>query len=157
MYAGRSIIFNKRYIFFIQKNMAKKLAKILGAIFLVVGLLGFFSNPIVGNMGFFHADIVHSILHIVLGLILVLCGTEAKAMLWLKIEGFAYLVLALIGFLAVSGGAVVKLLGIIEINGADNWLHIVLAIVLLLAGFAGGKKMTQAAPMNPPMTPPQQM
>ncbi len=121
--------------------MAKKLAKILGVVFIVVGILGFISNPIVGAMGFFHANFMHNLVHIILGLILVMCGTEEKSSLWLKIVGVVYLLVAILGFMMTSGGMVSSILGI-EINSADNWLHLVLALVVFYAGFSGGKMMT---------------
>lgn len=120
--------------------MAKTLAKVFGVVFILVGLLGFIPNPIVGDMALFHTDMVHNVVHIVLGLILVLCKTEAKAKMWLKIEGVLYVVLAIVGFMMVTGADHVSLLGIVELNSADNWLHLVLGIVLLFAGMAGAKK-----------------
>ena len=120
--------------------MTKKLAKVLGVVFILVGVLGFFSNPIVGAMGFFHANVLHSIVHIALGLILVLCGTEEKSSLWLKIVGIVYLLVAILGFFMMKGMMTTSILGV-EVNGADNWLHLVLALVVFFSGFAGGKSV----------------
>ena len=108
-----------------------------GVVFLIVGLLGFISNPIVGEMGYFHANVAHNLVHIVLGLILLLGSkTPMMAAKWLKIVGVLYLVVALLGFIMMPGmGMNVNLLGFVSINGADNWLHVVVALVTLIIGF----------------------
>jgi uncharacterized membrane protein len=119
--------------------MAKTLAKVFGWVFILVGVLGFFGNPIVGAMGYFHANIAHDFVHILLGVVLlVTSSTEDKAALWLKIVGVVYLVIAILGFLITPAMGIANLLGFVEINHADNWLHVVLGIVILLAGFADG-------------------
>jgi len=122
--------------------MAKTLAKVLGVIVLLVGILGFIPNPIVGEGGMLHTDTMHDAIHILVGLILVLCGTESKAKMWMKILGVVVLLLAVLGFMAAGNGEPFTILGIAEANTAGNWLHLVLGIVFLLVGFTGGKKMT---------------
>ncbi|MDB5194728.1 MAG: hypothetical protein JWN50_742 [Parcubacteria group bacterium] len=119
--------------------MAKTWAMVFGWIFVLVGLLGFISNPIVGATGYFHADTMHNIIHIILGAILLWAayGMPAKAAAAMKWIGIIYLILAILGFVLVSGTG--TLLGIAEINGADNWLHLVLGIVVLWAGLKAGK------------------
>lgn len=128
--------------------MTKTLAKVFGWVFILVGVLGFFGNPIVGQMGLFHANVAHNIVHLLLGIILLLAsGTEAKAALWLKIVGVVYLLVAILGFLMTPAMGTTNLLGFVEINGADNWLHVVLGVVVFLSGFAGGKNMASGAQM----------
>jgi hypothetical protein len=127
---------------------AKMVALVLGIIFVIVGLLGFVPNPLVGMGALFDANAVHNLLHLVIGLVLigVAIWAPAQSAMWLKIWGAAYLVLAILGFVMTS-----PVLGIIEINGADNWLHIVLGVVLLAAGFwAKNESMSMGspAPMN---------
>ncbi len=117
-------------------HMTKKLAKVLGVIFILVGVLAFFSNPLVGSTGFFIGNTAHKLLHIVLGLILVMCGTEAKAALWLKIVGALYFLVAILGFVMMKGAMTISLFGVM-VNGADNWLHLGLGLVTFLSGFAG--------------------
>lgn len=133
--------------------MKKTLAKVFGVVFVLVGVLGFFSNPIVGAEGYFHADMMHNIVHIVLGLVLFLfSGKEEGAGMWLKIVGVVYLLVAVLGFVQMSGMAMEethKLLGLVEVNGADNWLHVVLGVVVFFAGFMGGKS-TQMPMGNTP-------
>jgi zinc transporter ZupT len=111
--------------------MAKTLAYVFGAVFIVVGLLGFVSNPIVGANGFFMADTVHNIVHILLGAVL-LFGAKSAPMT-LKVVAVIYLLVAILGFVMGSG----KLLGLVMVNGADNWLHLVLAIALFAGSMVG--------------------
>jgi|SRR3989344_7965071 len=121
--------------------MAKKLSLVFGVVFLVVGLLGFVSNPIVGEGAMFHTDGLHNVVHLLFGLMLLYGGTKggANASMILKVSGVIYLVLAVLGFL--MGGD--SLLGLVAINSADNWLHLVLGLGLLYAGIAkGGSSMS---------------
>jgi hypothetical protein len=69
--------------------------------------------------------------------------------MWLTILGVVYLIVAVLGFLLAPGSGM--LLGLIEANDADHWLHIVLGVVLILAGMAGKGKMMDkpAAPAMP--------
>jgi hypothetical protein len=128
--------------------MAKTLAYVFGVVFVLVGLLGFVPNPLVGMGAIFETDMLHNVVHILFGVILLVVAMKAaeKSALWLKILGAVYLVLAVLGFLMVpEGGA---LLGLVHTNHADHWLHVVLGVVLLGAGFAG-KKTVQAPGANP--------
>ncbi|MES2471088.1 MAG: DUF4383 domain-containing protein [Patescibacteria group bacterium] len=125
--------------------MAKKASVVFGIIFVIVGVLGFIPNPIVGEMGLFHADAVHNIVHLILGIVLLITAKKPAAAVTLIVVGVIYLLLAIIGFVVIDAGETAHLLGIAEANGADNWLHLVLAIVLLGVGFKAKKET--AAPM----------
>ncbi len=126
--------------------MAKTLAKVFGVVFLLVGALGFVSNPIVGMMGMFHTNMAHNLVHLLIGVVLLLMAkTEEKAAMWLKIVGVVYLLVAVLGFMMTTAGGTANLLGLVEVNGADNWLHLVLGVVLFFAGFSGKKN---AMPMG---------
>lgn len=120
--------------------MAKKLAIIFGVIFVLVGLLGFVSNPLVGANGIFQTNTIHNLAHIIIGVIMLLMAGSAANMA-LKLFGVIYLLLAIYGFFVGSG----RLLGLVQVNPADNWLHLVLGILLVWFGMMGGKK----SPMMP--------
>jgi hypothetical protein len=118
----------------------RKTAKIFGWILLVVGILGFISNPLVGSDGLFMTDGLHNIIHLVSGAILLWAAYKAmgSVAMWLKILGVIYLLVAILGL--ASGSAVGM-----AMNGADNVLHIVLAVVFLWVGFKKkGAAMAQA-------------
>lgn len=130
--------------------MSKTIAIVFGIVFVLVGLLGMFvPNPLVGAGALFDTNMAHDLVHLLFGVILLVVAFTApmKSALWLKILGIVYLVIALLGFLMAPMGGM--LLGLVETNDADHWLHIVLGVVLLLAGFMGkGKPMAPAAPMG---------
>jgi hypothetical protein len=112
---------------------AKTAAIIIGVVFLAVGILGFFPNPLVSPTGLFAVNTAHNLVHIVSGLVL-LAGayTGLGAALALKVVGIVYAIVAVLGL--VSGGANM-LLGMILVNHADHWLHVGLSAVILAAGF----------------------
>ena len=132
-------------------RMAKTLAIISGIVFVLVGLLGFVDNPLVGMDAFFEADMAHNLVHLVIGLTLLAVAflATAQSALWLKIIGVVYLIVAVLGFFLTSGG---MLLGIMAVNDADHWLHVVLGVALLAAGYLanGETSATSAAPPTPP-------
>lgn len=129
--------------------MAKKLIVLFGAVFLVVGVLGFIANPIVGDMGFFHADTMHNLVHLVSGLLFLIVGfsAPAKAGLTMKIFGAVYLLVAILGFLMVDASGTGSVLGLIEVNSADNWLHVVLGLVIFGAGSMAKSDIAMTQPM----------
>jgi len=125
--------------------MAKTLAIVFGIVFVLVGLLGFIPNPLVGMGGIFDTNTLHDLVHLLIGVVLLVVAfnSPASSALWLKIMGYVYAVIAILGFLLVSGTG--DLLGLVTINPADNWLHVVLAIVLLAAGYLYGEKSSGMA------------
>ena len=142
--------------------MAKKLAILFGVVFVLVGVLGFIPNPIVGASGIFETNTMHDLVHLALGIVLLGVGmlAEKKSALALKAVGIIYLLVALLGFLIAPDGG--SLAGLITLNMADHILHVVLGVVLLGAGFLVKDKamlapmaaaMPPVAPPSPPTTP----
>lgn len=113
---------------------AKNAAMVIGIVFLIVGALGFISNPIVGPAGIFVTNTTHNWIHIGSGIVLLLgVYSSLGPSLALKIIGVVYGIVAVLGFvLPMPDG---MMLGMIAMNMADKWLHVVLAIVILYAGF----------------------
>ncbi len=119
--------------------MEKTIVTVLGVVFIAIGLLGFVNDPL---LGIFEVDTLHNIVHLlsgVLALVAVSMGMDAIRT-YSKIFGVVYALVAVLGFL--SGG---MLLGIMEINMADNFLHVVLAAVFLYLGF--GTRSSAASPV----------
>jgi hypothetical protein len=111
--------------------MLKTLSVIFGWIFVLVGLLGFFSNPIVGMTGVFQTDTMHNLVHLIIGIIILVVAYKNEMALasTMKIFGIIYLLVAVLGyFMAPTGG---MLLGLMETNTADHWLHLILGVVLI--------------------------
>ncbi len=113
--------------------MIKSFTWLLGIILLVIGILGFVSNPV---LGLFEVDTMHNIIHIVTGVVGIAAAASgvSYARLFLIVFGMLYAVVAVLGF-AMNG----DILGIITTNRAEDYLYTALALVSLAIGF-GGKK-----------------
>lgn len=119
--------------------MIKKLAIMFGAVFILVGILGFIPAlaPMHGDgmrylLGLFMVGGVHNIIHLLSGVLAVAGGltTEKYAQLYFRGFGIVYALVTVIGFIQKT-----TVLGIFHINTADNFLHLVLAAVILAIGF----------------------
>jgi hypothetical protein len=111
---------------------ARNAAILFGVVFLLVGILGYVPNPIVGPTGIFATNALHNVIHLVSGIAL-LAGayTSIGASMMLKIVGVVYGLVAICGFFLVMDG---MMMGVM-INEADKWLHVALAGAILAAGF----------------------
>lgn len=111
---------------------AKTAAIVLGAIFIIVGILGFIPNPLVSPTGLFAVNAAHNVVHLASGAVLLAGALSAfGARTALLVIGVVYAAVALLG-LALGGP---MLLGVIQMNAADHALHVVLAVVILAAGY----------------------
>ncbi len=108
---------------------------VLGLVFVLVGVLGYFPNPLVSETGIFAVNPAHNLVHIASGALL-LAGALVMPQyggLLLKAVGAVYALVAVLGFVMV--GEDHMLLGMVHINEADKWLHVALAVVLCYLGF----------------------
>ncbi len=135
--------------------MTKTLATWFGVIFILIGVLGFI--PGITNdenmlLGIFHVDMIHNIIHLLTGVLALWMGMagEASAKGYFKIFGVVYALVAVLGFFQGDSD---MLLGLFHNNMADTWLHVVVAVVFLWAGFSGGS--SEAMPSNDAMPPAQ--
>lgn len=114
--------------------MLKTIALVFGIVFTLIGILGFIpAFKTDGNLlfGLFEIDAVHNIIHLLSGLAALLAATsEAYSQLYLRLFGVVYGIVTIIGFM--QGDTV---FGLFAINTADNFLHVVLTLGLLGAGF----------------------
>ena len=112
---------------------ARLAAIVIGIVFVLVGILGFIPNPIVGPTGYFVTNTLHDLIHLISGIVLLAGAFSALgSSMALKIIGVVYALIAILGFFAITNG---MLLGLIPVNTADQWLHVVLAVVILVAAF----------------------
>ncbi|NLP83158.1 DUF4383 domain-containing protein [Microbacterium sp. CFH 90308] len=114
-------------------------ATIFGAVYLVVGALGFAVTGGVGFiatdggllLGIFEVNPLHNIAHLLIGAALLIGGlksvTAAKAVN--IVVGAVYLLLGIVGFFLVGTA-----LNILALNTFDHFLHLVSALVLLGVG-----------------------
>lgn len=131
--------------------MAKKTALILGVVFVLVGLLAWIPNPLVGagDNVLFKTNTTHDLVHLLTGLLFILLALFAESMIAMafKIFGVIYLLVAVLGFIMVpQGGAI---LGLIETNVADHLLHVVLGAIILALGFVVKGSGSAPMPMKP--------
>ncbi|HEY0355999.1 MAG TPA: DUF4383 domain-containing protein [Flavisolibacter sp.] len=119
---------------------AKTAALVIGFIFIAVGLLGYVDNPIVGESEnvIFHADSVHNWVHIISGVLFVLIASVApsRARTFLIIFGIVYLAIGILGLMRIGDDEMTQVFGFLHVNSNDNYLHIGLGVLILLAGVA---------------------
>lgn len=120
--------------------MVKTLAVLFGIVFLAIGILGFVPSITTNDMllGIFMVNRAHSIVHIVSGVIFLLAGMggAGASRMWFQIFGLIYAVVAIWGFMVGNG----TVLWVISNNQNDTWLHVVLAVVMLLIGFVSPRQ-----------------
>lgn len=114
-------------------------AVIFGAVYLLVGLLGFAVTGGVGFiateggllLGIFAVNPLHNIAHLLIGAALLIAGlASVRAAKGVNITiGAVYLLLGIVGFFLVGTS-----LNILALNTADHFLHLASAIVLLGVG-----------------------
>lgn len=119
-------------------NYNRLAAQVLGAVLVLVGLIGFAMDPV---LGIFHVSLLHNIVHLLSGIVLLgaafmMDGRNAR--LANMVLGAVYLLVAALGFLAM--GTLDSLLGGTAADPAldmmDNGLHVLLGVVLLGVAFA---------------------
>lgn len=117
--------------------MITKTVKLLGAVFILIGILGFVPaltpNGLLLNI--FAVDTVHNIVHLLSGILALAFAARGThmAQMFSKVFGIVYGLVAIIGLTSPT------ILGLFVVNGADNVLHIVLAVVFLVLGFMNPK------------------
>lgn len=129
-------------------NMNAVLAKVAGAVLLVVGILGFIPAFVVDGalLGIFGVNLLHNLIHLVTGGVLLAVGymnDGVNARVTNQIFGVVYLLVAILGFVAPA-----FMDTLINLNGTgvvspiwDNGLHLLLGVVFAGVGFgvhAGG-------------------
>jgi hypothetical protein len=114
-------------------------AFLFGAVFVLVGLAGFFvtgGHHVAGQdggklLGLFQVNVVHNLVHLAVGAVMIGAATAglhaAKAVN--IFFGVVYLVVFVFGLLAVGNS-----LNFLALNNADNGLHLALGAALLGAG-----------------------
>jgi hypothetical protein len=124
------------------------LARVVGAAFLLVGILGFIPGitthynamTFAGHesgaklLGIFQVSVLHNMVHLLLGVAgLALSRTVRTAFAFLVGGGVVYLLLWVYGLVTEHGSDA----NFVPLNDADNWLHLVLGLGMIALGFVG--------------------
>lgn len=114
--------------------MAKTLCKILGVVFLLVGIAGFAAPTLMG----FHLSPPHNLVHILSGVIALyfgFAGSLSSAKVFCLVFGVVYLGLGILGM--TMGDPIMNRMwhvGPLELAAKDHGLHILLGVVFLAGG-----------------------
>ena len=128
--------------------MAKAICKVLGVVFLIVGLLGFVFHHLLG----LHLTGAHNVIHLIsaaLALYFGFAASPSAARAFSRIFGIIYLLLGVLGFIAP--GVVNALLQASPMTGgrfslaSDNIVHLALGAIFLIAGFS---RVTHVTPIT---------
>src|SRR5215212_7427128 len=115
--------------------MAKTVCKILGVVFLLVGVVGFAAPGLLGA----HLTPPHNVVHLVSGAIALyfgFAGTLSGAKMFSMVFGVVYLALGILGMALGTGDDRLWRLapGTLEFGMADHGIHILLGVVFLAGG-----------------------
>ena len=143
-----------------QKTTMEKAAQAVGAVFLLVGILGFIhgitSNydalGVAGHgseallLGIFQVSVLHNIVHLLFGVAGLLMGrTQTGAKNYLLYGGIVYLVLWIYGLLIDHDSAA----NFVPVNNADNWLHLVLGLGMIALALLLHRRPARATSTRP--------
>lgn len=120
--------------------MAKTVCKILGVVFLLVGIAGFASPHLLGA----HLSPVHNIIHIVSGALALyfgFAGSLSAAKTFCLVFGIVYLALGILGLTMGKPDVIMGVqesrafsLGPLVLGTADHGIHILLGAIFLAGG-----------------------
>jgi hypothetical protein len=129
--------------------MAKTICKILGVVFILVGVLGFVAPGMLGM----HLSLAHNLVHLISGALALyfgFAGSLSGARMFCIVFGVVYALLGVAGMLLGHDGAhtvaavpahgtdsnlLAALPGSLELASPDHLVHILLGIVFLVGGF----------------------
>jgi hypothetical protein len=129
-----------------NSSIQKTFALVVGIAFVLVGILGFIPALVPGGalLGIFAVNVLHSIVHLLIGILGIAAAYTGLAQLYNRVIGIVYLLLGVLGFIPalVINGA---LLSIVSINLADNLLHLVAGAAMVIVGFVVARPQIMAA------------
>ena len=125
-------------------------AVIFGAVYLLVGLLGFAVTGGVSFLategglllGIFMVNPAHNVAHLLIGAALLIAGLASvrAAKVTNTVVGTAYLLLGIVGFFLVGTAA-----NVLALNTFDHFLHLASALLLLAVGLGAERSAERVA------------
>src|SRR6266850_1179221 len=113
--------------------MAKTVCKILGVVFLLVGICGFAKPMLLGA----HLTPPHNVVHIVSGVIALyfgFAGSLSGAKAFALVFGLVYLALGILGMAMGVAPDHTWMVGPLHLGQVDHGIHILLGVVFLAGG-----------------------
>jgi hypothetical protein len=141
-------------------KLVRTLATVVGAVFLLVGVLGFVpgitthvgSMSFAGHMssakllGIFQVSVLHNVVHLLFGVAgLAMARRTPSAISYLIGGGAIYLVLWVYGLLVSSTSQA----NFVPVNPADDWLHFVLGLGMIGLGLVGRQAAARSRATGP--------
>lgn len=124
---------------------------IVGAVFLLVGILGFVPAITTNSgdlmmaghhseamlLGLFQVSVLHNVVHLLFGVAgLALARSAAGSRAFLTVGGAIYFVLWVYGLVVPHDSAA----NFVPLNSADNWLHLLLTVGMTGLGVVFGRR-----------------
>jgi hypothetical protein len=137
----------------------QKAALAVGAVFLLVGVLGFIPgitsdydqmsfashDSMAKLLGVFQVSVLHNIVHLLFGVAGIAMARQARtAYLYLVGGGVIYLVLWLYGLIVDKNSSA----NFVPVNNADNWLHLLLGLGMIALGVLLSRRSAATAASN---------
>jgi uncharacterized protein DUF4383 len=113
--------------------MAKTVCKILGVVFLIVGLCGFVAPNLLGA----HLTPAHNMVHIISGVIALyfgFAGSLSGARGFCLVFGIVYLALGIFGMVMGVNPGKMWHIGPLVLGTADHGIHVLLGAIFLAGG-----------------------
>ena len=138
------------------------LATLFGAVYVLVGLLGFFwvnDVPFAGPgdgtnaiLGIFEVNPLHNIVHLLIGAALLIAGagTAASARAANSTIGAVYLLLGVVGCFLTAPDGGRSPINFLSLNVPDHILHLATALLLLATGLGADRGATRASEQPEP-------
>ncbi len=124
------------------------LALAVGVVFTLVGIMGFFvsSSMSVGNLLGFDVDLVHNLIHLLIGIAGIAAAFTGWSRRYNQVVGVVYILLGLVGLIYPGLYFDGRLLGLTHVNAADHVLHLVVGVVQAAVGFGVSERRVGATP-----------
>ena len=120
--------------------MAKTICKLLGVVFVLVGICGFLVPNLLGA----HLNPAHNLVHLVSGAIALyfgFAGTAGAARGFCLLFGIVYLLLGVVGwFMGVGADHMFNIGTLLMLGKMDHIIHVLLGIIFLIGGALGGSE-----------------